>query len=193
MPRRSPAMLNEDNKTASKDPHAERKRPAPGGEYMKARRREVYVFLVFVGTTAILTSIFLWAIGIIGPSSWYNENGSQVHFLSGSPDVLDEFLKTRQNDKVALAFFSTSCPHCRRMRAPFLQCSREFTDVTFIGINAAKNYELAQRFKLDVVPSILWLASGSRLDNPTMYPGQPRFGELKQFFNERLTDVESAE
>lgn len=184
-------MLREAAEQAPLHPSAQRKRPVPGNEHMKARRRDVYVMLAVVTTTAVLTSIVLWTMGIIGSNEWVNENGSQVHFLSGSPEILDEFVKTHQVGKIVVAFFSTSCPYCRRMSKPFLECSRDFPDVTFVGINAAENHALAKRFNLEVVPSILWFSSGDQLDKRVMYPGQPNFAELKQFFAKQSATVET--
>jgi thiol-disulfide isomerase/thioredoxin len=166
---------------AAEGPLLGRKERRPAARPRLMRPRDVYALAVMFGVTAVLTCLVLWWMDLFSTGVWENEGNSRVHFLTGTPDVMTEFLEARPTDKVAFAFYSTTCPHCKRMRAPFLNASHAFPGVTFIAIDASQSMELADKYQIDAVPAVMFMPIARRPDRFATYPGPPNFDELQKY------------
>lgn len=190
MARRVPASRREDARDAQDASLLDR--PAERATEARDATREVVGLIAVVGTTIVLSAIILWQMDIFGEGRWENTADSRVHLLPGSvtPKMFTDFLDTKPDSKVAFVFYTRTCPACKRMRAPFMRASVEFSDVTFVAIDASKSGELASQYKVDSVPRVLFMPIARRSDRVTWYDGGAKLTELKTYIEKQIHDAD---
>lgn len=122
-------------------------------------------------------------MSVLGPGEpWDASPGERVAFLAGGPPVLTHFLAKKVDDAVLLAFYTPTCPHCKRMRAPFLRAAEAWKSVVFVAVDAAKNGAMADQFDVEAVPTLFLIRGGKRVP----YEGQPNYEMLSKFLEKEV-------
>lgn len=183
MARRIPASQRAD---AQKSPFLDT--PARPATAKPTRGNELFTLVAVIGATFVLSSVILWEMDIFGGGKWANVGDSRVHMLQGDPNVFLDFIKTKPDNKVAFVFYTRTCPHCKRMRAPFLEASAAFPDVTFVAIDASRSAELANQYKVSSVPAVVFMPVVRRTDRVTWYKGDPKLEPLKKYIEKQIHD-----
>jgi thiol-disulfide isomerase/thioredoxin len=161
-------------------------RPARAAKAGPVRGSELYALLAVLTMTTILSGMILLQMGMFGSVKWENEGDSRVHFLDGEPKVFDEFIKARPDNMVAFVFYTKTCPHCKRMRVPFLEASAAYPDVTFIAIDGKLSPDLADRYRVDAVPTVVFMPYPRREDRVAWYPGLPELAPLRKWIDSQI-------
>jgi len=66
---------------------------------------------------------------------------------------------------VMVEFFSPTCPHCRRMQPIIESTARNYADrVRVVQANALQDGELARRFQIYGVPTVVFFVNGTEID-----------------------------
>lgn len=185
MARRFPASLRAD---AQNPPPLGR--PARHASEAQNSKSELIGLVVVVSVTIVLSTLILWQMDIFGSGAWENTADSRVHLLHGEPKVFTDFIETKPDQKVVFAFYTKSCPHCKRMREPFMQASASFPDVTFVAIDASKSSQLADQYKVESVPRVLFMPIVRRTDRVTWYDGSAKLSELKKYIEKQIHDAD---
>jgi len=95
-------------------------------------------------------------------------------------DNFDELVK----DGVSVVDFSaTWCGPCQMLHPNFEQVSNELTDYKFIGVDVDENQQLAARFNVRAVPTIVVIEDG-KIKNITA--GYMDVTTLKNFINKNI-------
>lgn len=79
-----------------------------------------------------------------------------------SNDTFDEFLE--KNGKVAVDFWAPWCMPCRAMAPVFEEMEREMDGISFAKVNVDENGELAQRFGVMSIPTLIFFSKGAEVD-----------------------------
>ena len=75
-------------------------------------------------------------------------------------ESIQEFEEAIKGEKVLLDFYADWCGPCK-MLAPVLEdISRENEDVTIVKVNVDELGALAQRYKVQAIPSLFYLEGG---------------------------------
>lgn len=102
-----------------------------------------------------------------------------IKHISNNTDFQKEVL---DNSKIVLAdFFAEWCGPCQ-MLAPVLEnISKTKTDVYIVKIDIDKNMELASKYNIEVVPTLLFFKDGNLKKTLTGY--MPENSLVKEFEN----------
>ena len=89
-----------------------------------------------------------------------------------------EFKKIENSDKISILDFSASwCSPCKALEPAFGALSDEMKNYNFYEIDVDKEYELARRFEIMSVPTIIVFKKGLELGRINGFSGKDR---LKQ-------------
>ncbi|RLF41226.1 MAG: thioredoxin [Thermoplasmata archaeon] len=79
-----------------------------------------------------------------------------------SNDTFDGFLK--KNEKVAVDFWAPWCMPCLAMAPVFEEMEKEMNGISFGKVNVDENGELAQRFGIMSIPTLIFFSKGAEVD-----------------------------
>ncbi len=86
------------------------------------------------------------------------------HITSNDYDAL-----ASSGNLILMDFYATWCGPCK-MLAPVLdEVSENYPDVTFVKINVDEEEELARRFGIQVIPTLVFVKNGETLKTSTDY------------------------
>lgn len=183
MARRVPASLRPD---AVRD--ALPRPRGPPKSQLSHRTRDLLLTLAFFAVTALLSFMVLLKMDLLGGAvPWENEDGSRVDFLTGKPRALRDYLDAHAENPALVAFYTPTCPHCKRMRLPFLQASAQFRALRFVAVNAAESVDMADEFQVEFVPAVVLLPKVGNRTARVFYEGAPNYKKLMAFLKTELT------
>lgn len=167
-------------------PDAQSRRPRREHFIRQAKREGLFLFNI-LSVTAVVSVTVLWFMGVLGSGKWDSDPKSPVKFITQRQEwdtVLRESAKP-----VLLAFYSESCPSCKRMRSPFLDAASdpECASVQFVAINAAsaEMSQLADTMNIQHVPSLLYFSTASA--KPILYKGAASQSKLVSFVRNAMS------
>ncbi|MFI3210483.1 MAG: thioredoxin [Peptostreptococcaceae bacterium] len=70
-----------------------------------------------------------------------------------------------QNGITVVDFFATWCGPCKMLTPVFEEASAEMTDVKFAKVDIDESLELAQKYSITTVPTILIFKDGEKVDS----------------------------
>lgn len=151
----------------------------------KRAQRELVLAVSLLAALTLGAGLFLWFLGVIGSGVWRNVGASRVLFLENGETL------PSQNGMLAVAFYSESCPHCTRMRGPFLRVSAmpEFADIKFAAVNVYENKKLTENFEITFIPNVLFFAEGINEKGQgkfVRYEGSPSRKSLERFLRKQV-------
>jgi len=76
----------------------------------------------------------------------------------------EEQLKTFGNNLIILDFWAEWCPPCSQMNALFDQLADAHSSITFVKVNVEKFENIVEKFKVELVPSFVFLKNQERFD-----------------------------
>ena len=87
-----------------------------------------------------------------------HQNYAKVHALEEFPEGLDTLLA--QHRMVVVKIYMTSCPPCAQLKPVFAGISDEFKedDILFLEVNIQKHRNLAAKYGIRSVPTILYFS-----------------------------------
>ena len=75
-----------------------------------------------------------------------------------------EFDKAIENGVVVVDFFATWCGPCKMLAPVFDEASQE-VDATFVKVDIDQSLEIAQRFNITTVPTMMIFKNGQKVDS----------------------------
>ena len=75
-----------------------------------------------------------------------------------------EFDKAIENWVVVVDFFATWCGPCKMLAPVFDEASQE-VDATFVKVDIDQSLEIAQRFNITTVPTMMIFKNGQKVDS----------------------------
>lgn len=75
-----------------------------------------------------------------------------------------EFDKAIENGVVVVDFFATWCGPCKMLAPVFDEASQE-VDATFVKVDIDQSLEIAQRFNITTVPTMMIFKNGQKIDS----------------------------
>lgn len=102
-----------------------------------------------------------------------------IKHISNNTDFQKEVL---DNSKIVLAdFFAEWCGPCQMLALVLENISKTKTDVDIVKIDIDKNMELASKYNIEVVPTLLFFKDGNLKKTLTGY--MPENSLVKEFEN----------
>lgn len=93
----------------------------------------------------------------------------------------DNFMK---EGNVIVDFYADWCGPCKTMAPEFEKASEENSSVKFGKVNIESNQELAERFSVMSIPTIILLKNGEQVNR---YTGPLRAEEIKEMFDKTFS------
>lgn len=90
----------------------------------------------------------------------------------------DTFDKAIEKGNVVVDFGAPWCGYCRRLEPVVEKVAAEETDVTFYSINIDNDEEVAARFQIDTVPTVIFFQNGQAKDQ---FVGFISYNDVKAF------------
>jgi thiol-disulfide isomerase/thioredoxin len=151
------------------------------------RADKLTIALVVLTVVSVAAATFWW-LGLLSSGVWTNEGDSRVRILQNGKVELDRAFANHPDAPFAIVFYSESCLHCRQMRAPFLESSRQFQSVHFVAIpvDIPSNRELAVQHAIEFVPSLHFIPSGANPKVHVPYTGDPKLKHLTAFLRKEI-------
>lgn len=92
---------------------------------------------------------------------------------------IEKFDAALKEGNVIMGFTAPWCGYCRRLRPILLKISDE-VDVPIYGINTDEDQELAKRYEVDTIPTLIFFKDGKLADR-IIGDGSVGYPELKSF------------
>lgn len=90
----------------------------------------------------------------------------------------DVFEKAIAKGAAVVAFGAPWCGYCRRLEPVMAKAAAEEETIPFYGINIDEDKELAERFRIDTVPTVIYFQDGAPKDQ---FIGFVSYGDVKAF------------
>lgn len=90
----------------------------------------------------------------------------------------DVFEKAIAKGAAVVAFGAPWCGYCRRLEPVMAKAAAEEETLPFYGINIDEDKELAERFRIDTVPTVIYFKDGTPKDQ---FIGFVSYGDVKAF------------
>lgn len=90
----------------------------------------------------------------------------------------DVFAAATEKGSSVVAFGAPWCGFCRRLEPILAKAAAEEETLPFYGINIDKDQELAERFQIDTVPTVIYFRDGEPKDQ---FVGLVSYSEVKEF------------
>lgn len=91
---------------------------------------------------------------------------------------VDVFEKVIAKGAAVVAFGAPWCGYCRRLEPVMVKAAAEEETLPFYGINIDEDKELAQRFQINTVPTVIYFQDGEPKDQ---FIGFVSYGDVKAF------------
>lgn len=155
-------------------------------QFNRELKRDGMLVLSVVSLTALVSISLLWSIGLLGSGKWEKNASPLVSFVK---DQTEWHSLLRDSTKpLFLAFYSETCPGCKRMRYPFLQAAADpkTSNVQFVAINSASSgaVNLANSLNIKFVPALLFISSPNA--NAVEYKGGASKNRIVDFLQTQL-------
>ena len=85
-------------------------------------------------------------------------------YMSIKHPNINEFNELIKNEKVLVDFFATWCGPCKMLAPVFDTLSEELTDADFVKVDIDQSLELAQKFGITTVPTMMIFKDGKVVD-----------------------------
>lgn len=79
----------------------------------------------------------------------------------------NEFLEIENNDVVVVDFFANWCGPCKMLAPVFEEIGKELTSATFVKVDIDNSLELAQKYSVSSIPTVIVLKNGSVVERKT--------------------------
>jgi len=178
---------------AVSDKAMEHTRTRKRAEMRAEAKKELRTFIIVVILSVAGSLAMFWYMDMLSSGRWEDKLESRVHYLHGETAFREILFPGERNvsEPGFVAFYSQTCPHCKKMRLPYLQSSNKFTDVKFLAVNISEpdNRDFAIGFGIKSIPSVFFLPSGSAADvgkdiKRVKYTGISRLPKLVEFIEE---------
>ena len=94
-----------------------------------------------------------------------------------------ESLVLKEKKPAVIDLWAPWCVYCRRLGPAFEQVAEAYPDVLFVKINIDEVPEVAEKYGVEVIPTLLAFRDG-RLAGTVVNPGSK--GKIEEFFRENL-------
>lgn len=117
----------------------------------------------------LTTAMFICLIGCSSKEKPVKEVAAAVPEATAGQQSLIPGLSDDNELPVVIDFFATWCGPCRQMKPAFEAAAKEYEGkVLFLSIDVDENPELAQRFNISAVPTLVFAdAKGKELNRQT--------------------------
>ena len=92
----------------------------------------------------------------------------------------DVFEKAVATGNTVVAFGAPWCGYCRKLEPVMAKAADEEESVRFYGMNIDMDKELAARFQIDTVPTVMFFKDGEKKDE---FVGFVSYSDLKDFLD----------
>ncbi len=84
-------------------------------------------------------------------------------------------------------FYAPWCGHCKTLAPIYQNLARSFlsNNVLIAEVNTDTSRDLAKRFGIKGLPTIMWFNAGAGTNNPERYGGEREFDSLSDFVTKR--------
>ena len=97
-----------------------------------------------------------------------------------------EFDEVIQKDKVVVDFYAEWCGPCKMMEPAMQNLEKQYGDkIKFVRMNVDGNQEIAQRYKVMSVPSLVLFKDGQAKEKVTGYYPEAK---LAHYFERKITE-----
>lgn len=108
-------------------------------------------------------------------TSPFKRSGKTVVALSGQK-ALDEYIGSP--DLTVVDMYADWCGPCKRLAPILKDLSKEYGDkVSFVKVDVDKNRRLAQKYRANSIPLVLFFKNGSVVDRMEGFGGRPPLEE----------------
>ncbi len=100
--------------------------------------------------------------------------GMEIERITGT----DVFEKAVAKGDAVVAFGAPWCGYCRKLEPVMAKAAAEEETLAFYGMNVDADKELAERFRIDTVPTVIYFKGGEPKDS---FVGFVSYSDLKDF------------
>jgi thioredoxin 1 len=99
--------------------------------------------------------------------------------------ILDENEFNTDDKLIAVKFWAEWCGPCKMIQPSILKLEKEFPDVKFVSVEIDQTPEIAERFKIKSLPSILLLKNGEEVNRIN---GVSLIDSMRKAFRDLISD-----
>ncbi len=70
---------------------------------------------------------------------------------------------------LVIDFYATWCGPCKMLAPVFEEVAAKYPDVTFVKVNVDEDEELARKFRISVIPTLVFVKNGEAVKTSTGY------------------------
>ena len=70
---------------------------------------------------------------------------------------------------LVIDFYATWCGPCKMLAPVFEEVSAKYPDATFVKVNVDEEEELARKFRISVIPTLVFVKNGEAVKTTTGY------------------------
>jgi thioredoxin 1 len=70
---------------------------------------------------------------------------------------------------LVIDFYATWCGPCKMLAPVFEEVADKYPDVTFVKVNVDEDEELARKFRISVIPTLVFVKNGEAVKTSTGY------------------------
>lgn len=165
-------------------PAAPRKLGASEDRRLKYAPSDLCLLVSVFVISAIISSTVLYQVGVLGNGDWLGKDAVNIQVVNGREQW--DALRSTHNKPALLAFYSKSCPACKRMRKPFRTVAAlpRMQNVLFVVSDVGTAHNFADAYGIQFVPTLMFFPSGS--DAHVTYTGTSSATSLVKFLDEQL-------
>ena len=73
------------------------------------------------------------------------------------------------SDLLVIDFYATWCGPCKMLAPVFEEVAAKYPDATFVKVNVDEEEELARKFRISVIPTLVFVKNGEAVKTSTGY------------------------
>jgi len=73
------------------------------------------------------------------------------------------------SDLLVIDFYATWCGPCKMLAPVFEEVAAKYPDATFVKVNVDEEEELARKFRISVIPTLVFVKNGEAVKTTTGY------------------------